>query len=766
MLLRARACRSGAVRLRRDRASGASRPSALRCAGRVYAGALARASAVLAYSEHEAESLGLWLRDRGRTCPSHSSRSASTSMRSARTTRHPTSTSSRSGPTRTGTSTSCSRSPARCRTRASSSSRAPSAPARSRGPPNVPSRPIWRSRTCATGSSGRGSSHYRFATTATRARRRSLLQAMALGKPVAVTRTAAIAAGYGLVDGENVRFAVPGDTASFGRALGDLLRDDAAARIMAQRARETVKAGLDWERYVERLAGWSCGRGRRCGTLACRAPRPGPLAFGRASEGHRARRAAHGTRHRPACPHRGRTRAHSRQPRRPRALPRVRAVARRGRAPVPPRAVARAREPGSRGRARTASPAETPAVPLQLVQLRLPAPAALRAPRRADGAPGRRADRRVPGVRRRDRRADRRGQRRARVRDDLPVGVLAREASRARLRAARAGRHPERGRPGDLPSAGEPRAARGQAGEADREQLVGQPPQGRGDARLARRATSTPTASSSPSPGARRARSSASASSGRSTRARSPSCSGRRTSTSRRAATTPARMHCSRRSRAACRRCTARAAGIPSSSARAGSRFGRTRSSAACSIASSSSSTSVERRSRPRRSRRSRTATSRCSACARPPRLPRRWRTTCDGASGARASVSTSGSTGPRSRARTTSSTCRTRGPRRRGSARRRSRTRSTSGSTRRSWSRRGPSSIVETGHVPRRERLVPRLDLRPARRGRGDLDRHRAGARRLPGAIRGSPISAAAPRPTPTSSPRSAPAPRGSGRS
>ena len=38
-----------------------------------------------------------------------------------------------------------------------------------------------------------------------------LLQAMALAKPVVVTRTAAIATGYGLVDGENVRLAVPGD---------------------------------------------------------------------------------------------------------------------------------------------------------------------------------------------------------------------------------------------------------------------------------------------------------------------------------------------------------------------------------------------------------------------------------------------------------------------------------------------------------------------------------------------------------------------------
>ena len=53
-----------------------------------------------------------------------------------------------------------------------------------------------------------------------------LLQAMALGKPVVVTRTAAIATGYGLVDGENVRFAAPGDTATFATAVADLLADE------------------------------------------------------------------------------------------------------------------------------------------------------------------------------------------------------------------------------------------------------------------------------------------------------------------------------------------------------------------------------------------------------------------------------------------------------------------------------------------------------------------------------------------------------------
>ena len=75
-------------------------------------------------------------------------------------------------------------------------------------------------------------------------------------------------------------------------------------------------------------------------------------------------------------------------------------------------------------------------LPLQLVQLRRRAPAAVRRTRRADGAPRRRPDRRLPRVRRRHRRVDRDGERRARVRDDRPVAVLAREAPRARARAA------------------------------------------------------------------------------------------------------------------------------------------------------------------------------------------------------------------------------------------------------------------------------------------------------------------------------------------
>jgi glycosyltransferase involved in cell wall biosynthesis len=79
-----------------------------------------------------------------------------------------------------------------------------------------------------------------------------LLQAMALAKPVVVTRTAAIATGYGLEDGENVRLVAPGDVPGFGQVLAEVLEDDTQARALGSRARSTVEA-LTWDRYVERL---------------------------------------------------------------------------------------------------------------------------------------------------------------------------------------------------------------------------------------------------------------------------------------------------------------------------------------------------------------------------------------------------------------------------------------------------------------------------------------------------------------------------------
>jgi glycosyltransferase involved in cell wall biosynthesis len=80
-----------------------------------------------------------------------------------------------------------------------------------------------------------------------------LLQAMALAKPVVVTRTQAIATGYGLVDGENCRLVPPGDAAMFQRALKDVLRDEWRARALGASARMTVERDLTWERYVDRI---------------------------------------------------------------------------------------------------------------------------------------------------------------------------------------------------------------------------------------------------------------------------------------------------------------------------------------------------------------------------------------------------------------------------------------------------------------------------------------------------------------------------------
>jgi glycosyltransferase involved in cell wall biosynthesis len=80
-----------------------------------------------------------------------------------------------------------------------------------------------------------------------------LLQAMALAKPVVVTRTAAIAAGYGLVDGENVRLSVPGDAGTFSAAVESLLADEVHARRLGVRARETVESALGWNVYVDGL---------------------------------------------------------------------------------------------------------------------------------------------------------------------------------------------------------------------------------------------------------------------------------------------------------------------------------------------------------------------------------------------------------------------------------------------------------------------------------------------------------------------------------
>jgi glycosyltransferase involved in cell wall biosynthesis len=80
-----------------------------------------------------------------------------------------------------------------------------------------------------------------------------LLQALALAKPVVVSRTRAIAEGYGLVDGETCRLVPPGDAAAFEQGLVDLLDDPVEAAALAARGRRHVQAHLTWRAYVDGL---------------------------------------------------------------------------------------------------------------------------------------------------------------------------------------------------------------------------------------------------------------------------------------------------------------------------------------------------------------------------------------------------------------------------------------------------------------------------------------------------------------------------------
>ena len=81
----------------------------------------------------------------------------------------------------------------------------------------------------------------------------TLLQAMAMGKPVVVSRTAAIAEGYDLEDGVNCRLVAPGDQAAFERALLEVLTGADAATTLGIRARQTVVRDFSWERYTDAL---------------------------------------------------------------------------------------------------------------------------------------------------------------------------------------------------------------------------------------------------------------------------------------------------------------------------------------------------------------------------------------------------------------------------------------------------------------------------------------------------------------------------------
>jgi glycosyltransferase involved in cell wall biosynthesis len=77
-----------------------------------------------------------------------------------------------------------------------------------------------------------------------------LLQAMALAKPVVVSRTDAIERGYALEDGVNCRLVEPGDSDAFEQALLETLERPGA---LGARARETVERDFTWKRYTSGL---------------------------------------------------------------------------------------------------------------------------------------------------------------------------------------------------------------------------------------------------------------------------------------------------------------------------------------------------------------------------------------------------------------------------------------------------------------------------------------------------------------------------------
>ena len=80
-----------------------------------------------------------------------------------------------------------------------------------------------------------------------------LLQAMAMGRPIVVSRTEAIATGYGLSDGDNCLLVDPSDGDRFERCVRDLLSDERGASRLGRRARETAVQSLSWPRYTQAL---------------------------------------------------------------------------------------------------------------------------------------------------------------------------------------------------------------------------------------------------------------------------------------------------------------------------------------------------------------------------------------------------------------------------------------------------------------------------------------------------------------------------------
>ena len=83
----------------------------------------------------------------------------------------------------------------------------------------------------------------------------TLLQCMAMGKPVAVSRVGAIRDGYGFEDGKSLRFMESGSQESLNCVIDGLLADAGLRAKLGNAARANVVETLGWDRYVREIQG-------------------------------------------------------------------------------------------------------------------------------------------------------------------------------------------------------------------------------------------------------------------------------------------------------------------------------------------------------------------------------------------------------------------------------------------------------------------------------------------------------------------------------
>lgn len=81
----------------------------------------------------------------------------------------------------------------------------------------------------------------------------TLLQAMAKGKAVVVSRTGAIRDGYQLENDTNCKLVTPGSAEKLERAIAELMLDPAARARLGSKARQTIEQHLTWDHYVARM---------------------------------------------------------------------------------------------------------------------------------------------------------------------------------------------------------------------------------------------------------------------------------------------------------------------------------------------------------------------------------------------------------------------------------------------------------------------------------------------------------------------------------